>query len=127
MKRILAFGFTLVAATLCAAQTVVLKDPAHQANLIYERATQDGNILITETWMIGRTSRIVKSTYSDRNAPRANGCCHARDRHPEDGRDDQPARGKRLLDRTIRSRAYEHDRTQQPHVDRRSLGALVCV
>ena len=44
---------------------VVLKDPAHSASLIFEKSTENGSIVETETWSIGKTSRIVKSTFSE--------------------------------------------------------------
>jgi hypothetical protein len=47
------------------AREVVLKDPAHLASLIYERTTDNGSIVVSETWSIGMTSRIVKSTYTE--------------------------------------------------------------
>lgn len=50
------------------AQSVVLRDAAHNVGLIYDRSKVDGSIVVTETWSVGRTSRIVKSAYTEAGA-----------------------------------------------------------
>lgn len=43
----------------------VLHDATHTTNLIFERVREDGLIVETQTWSVGSTSRIIKSTYSE--------------------------------------------------------------
>ena len=51
-------------ATSCVAD-VVLRDPAHNASLIYDRTTSPGKIVESQIWSISRVSRIITSTYDD--------------------------------------------------------------
>jgi len=44
---------------------VVLRDPAHNASLIYDRTTSPGKIVESQIWSIARVSRIITSTYDD--------------------------------------------------------------
>lgn len=60
---------------------VVLHDATHSTSLIFERSREDGLIVETQTWSVGSTSRIIKSTYSEAGELKARSASITRGRH----------------------------------------------
>lgn len=67
MKLIFAVATILASSTSFA--EIVLKDAAHGATLIFDRTTDAGKIVESQTWSIGATSRILKATFTDTADP----------------------------------------------------------